>query len=342
MSAAASAHKDVRAQAREFAYEYGVLLAKFIDRYGLAVLALIASALIGWLVANGVSDYTKGGWELHIQQRALGINIHFHHWYYGIPLGLVALLLIKKQATLSIFLFGLGATLSTHSFINEMGIPSIIEGGETLRVPAVIYLPAVTLFCALYAFFIIRREEWLVRAKERDELAVTYFVDNVQVASTLAALDAWSDQHFGHKRLHHDRWTDIRYCYWSQVDRDLRGEWQLHWSCAPFDEQSQVLVIKLQHVPMVGRKGTLDEWLLEVHKLLKPTARLALTESPLGSPEAASPAGPKGSPLGSPEAASPAGPMGSPLGSPEAASPAGPKGGAAETAAIQEADAPKT
>jgi hypothetical protein len=279
MSALTPVQKDLRTRLREFVYEYGVLTAKFADRYGVAVLALIASALIGWLVANGVSDYTKGGWELHVQQRALGINIHFHHWYYGIPLGLIALLLIHKQATLSIFLFGLGATLSTHSFINEQGIPSIFEGGETLRVPPELYLPAVTLLCALYAFFIIRREEWLVRAKERDELAVTYFVDNAQVAKSLETLDAWSDQHFGRRRFHRDRWTDIRYCYWSQVDRDLRGEWQLHWSCAPFDEQSQVLVVKLQHVPMIGGKGTLDEWLLEIHGLLKPTARLAVSDS---------------------------------------------------------------
>ena len=281
MTALTPQHQDARTRLSEFAYEYGVLTLKFVDRYGLAIAALISSALIGWLVANGVSDYTKGGWELHIQQRALGVNIHFHHWYYGIPLGLIALLLIHKQTTLSIFLFGLGATLSTHSFINEHGIPSIFEGGETLRVPAELYLPAVTMLCVLYAFFIIRREEWLVRAKERDELAVTYFVDNAQVAQTLETLDGWSESHFGRRRFHRDRWTDIRYCYWNQVDRDLRGEWQLHWNCAAFDELSHVLVIKLQHVPMIGRKGTLDEWLLEIHALLKPTTQLAVSENSL-------------------------------------------------------------
>ena len=279
MTALTPADKDRRAQLRALAYEYGVLALKFLDRYGVAVLALLSSALIGWLVANGVSDYTKGGWELHIQQRALGINIHFHHWYYGIPLGLLALLLIHRQTTLSIFLFGLGATLSTHSFVNERGIPSIIEGGETLRVPAELYLPAVTMLCMLYAFFVIRREEWLVRARERDELAVTYFVEDGKVDQTLDTLEGWSKQHFMRRRFHRDRWTDIRYCYWSQVDRDLRGEWQLHWSCAPFDEECHVLVIKLQHVPMVGRKGTLDEWLLEIHELLKPMTTLVLNES---------------------------------------------------------------
>jgi hypothetical protein len=342
MSAAASSRKNLRSQVREFVFEYGILLLKFADRYGLAVLALISSALVGWLIANGVSDYTKGGWELHIQQRALGINIHFHHWYYGIPLGLIALLLIKKQATLSIFLFGLGATLSTHSFVNEMGIPSIFEGGETLRVPFEIYLPAVTLFCALYAFFIIRREEWLVRARERDELAVTYFVENAKVATTLATLDAWSVKHFGHRRFHRDRWTDIKYCYWSQVDRDLSGEWQLHWNCAPFDDHSYVLVIKLNHVPMVGRKGTLDEWLLEIHALLKPTTQLALSDSPVGSPEAAAPDHAQEAYRTGPKASSSGPPARDRDGADEPAAPTGPNGNAADSAPAVKVDASKT
>ncbi|MER3406284.1 MAG: hypothetical protein C4289_14905, partial [Chloroflexota bacterium] len=217
--------------------------------------------MLGWTVANGVSDYTKGGWETHFEQRALGINIHLHHWYYGIPLGVLALLLIAKQATLSIFLFGLGAALSTHSFVNERGIPSIMAGGETLRVPFEIYLPAVTMIAMLYAFFIIRREEWLARSREREELAMSYLVPTPHMHETLGRLNDWAQSHFTKKRIRFDRWTGIEYGYWRALDREMRGEWQLHYTSSPFDEQSHVLVIKLQHIPMIGRKGTLDEWL---------------------------------------------------------------------------------
>ncbi len=258
--------------------EFGLQLLKFTNRYGLAVAALVVSALLGWWTANSVSDYTKGGWETHVVQRSLGINIHFHHWYYGIPLGLIALLLIPRAATLSIFLFGLGASLSTHSFVNEGGIPSLIEGGETLHVPFELYLPAVTLFCALYAFFIIRREEWLVRSREREEMAMTYVSRNEQIKGALAKLDEWAKEHFTKKKMYFDRWTKIEYGYYRALDREQRGEFQLHYTAAPFDDVSYLLVITLQHVPMMGRKGKLDEWLEEVHHVLKPFTRLVLSE----------------------------------------------------------------
>ncbi len=267
-----------RQAVRHYAHDYGMALLKFADRYGLAVLALVTSAWLGWTVANGVSDYTKGGWETHIMQRNLGINIHFHHWYYGIPLGLIALLLIEKQATLSIFLFGLGASLSTHSYVNEGGIPSIFEGGETLRVPTEIYLPAVTLFVVLYAFFIIRREEWLARSREREELAMSYVCLNEHVAEVVGRLNAWAQSHFHKKKIVRDRWTNIEYGRWQAIDREMRGEWQLHYICSPFDNLHHLLVVKLHHVPMIGRKGTLDEWLEEIHQCLKPHAQLALIE----------------------------------------------------------------
>jgi len=260
------------------AREYGLQLLKFTNRYGLAVAALVISAWLGWWVANSVSDYTNHGWELHIRQPNLGVDIHLHHWYYGIPLGLIALILIPRAATLSIFLFGLGASLSTHSFVNEGGIPSIFEGGPTLHVPLEIYLPAGTLFVALYAFVIIRRQEWLVRSREREELAMTYVLRNEHIKDALAKLDEWAKERFNKKKMYFDRWTKIEYGYYRALDREQHGEFQLHYTAAPFDDQSYLLVIKLQHVPLIGRQVTLDEWLDEIHQLLKPYARLVLSD----------------------------------------------------------------
>jgi hypothetical protein len=263
---------------RYHAREFGLQVLKFANRYGLAIGALVFSALLGWWVANSVSDYTNHGWELHIRQPNLGVDIHFHHWYYGIPLGLIALLLIPRQATLSIFLFGLGASLSTHSFVNEGGIPSLMEGGPTWRIPIEIYLPFVTLFSALYAFFIVRREEWLVRSREREEIAMTYMTPNDHMQAALATLDEWGKAHFNKKRMYFDRWTHIEYGYFRALDREHHGEWQMHYTAAPFDDISHLLVIKLQHIPMIGRKGTLDEWLEEINALLKPHAHVVLQE----------------------------------------------------------------
>jgi len=61
---------------------------------------LVASAIFGWLAANSVSDYTKGGWEIHFIQRGIGLNLHFHHWYYSIPLGLLAFAIIESGLSL--------------------------------------------------------------------------------------------------------------------------------------------------------------------------------------------------------------------------------------------------
>lgn len=264
--------------ARQLARDFGLQVFKFVERYGLAMAALVISAVMGWNVANSVSDYTKGGWETHIVHSPLGIDIHLHHWYYGGPLGLLALLLIQRNTTLSIFLFGLGAALSTHSYVNEGGIPSLFENGETLIVPSIVYLPAVTLISVLYAVFLIRREEWLSRAREREEIAMSYLIPLDKVEPTLGRLKAWANVHFHRRKEYRDRWTNIHYGYCRTPDRELSGEWQLHYVCSPFDEYANLLVVKLQHLPMSGRKGTLDEWLEEINLLLKPDARLALIE----------------------------------------------------------------
>ena len=54
------------------------------------------------MFASSVSDYTKGGWEVHFIERGIGLNLHFHHWYYGIPLGLLAFALIWWPGPLAV------------------------------------------------------------------------------------------------------------------------------------------------------------------------------------------------------------------------------------------------
>lgn len=261
---------------------YWLLVQRFARRYGVAVLILVAAAFIGWTVASSVSNYTRGGWEMHFIERGIGLNIHFHHWYYGIPLGLLAFATIEWNANVSIFLFGLGQTLAAHSFINEHGIPSIIEGGPTLPVPPEVYFPTVTALSMLYAFFLIRREEWLVRAREREEIAVSYLCPKAFTGQILEHLEGWASKYFAHKRVQVDKDTGIEYAAWRVLDREARGEWQLHYTLSPFDDQLQLLVIRLAHIPLQGRAGQLDEMIREVDAAVQPLAQPAI-----GGPEAA-------------------------------------------------------
>ncbi|MDE3091020.1 MAG: hypothetical protein KGJ80_16730 [Chloroflexota bacterium] len=256
--------------------QYWLLVVRFARRYGVAVLALAASALIGWLVANGVSDYTKGGWEIHLIERGIGLNLHFHHWYYGIPLYLLAIALIEWHATTSIFVFGLGQTLAAHSFINEGGIPSIIEGGATWRISPEIYFPIITGLALLYAFFIIRREEWLARAKEREEISMSYLCPNGRMEQVLARLDQWAANYLEHKKSHIDPDTHIEYGEWRALDREFDGEWQLHYVASPFDEQLHLLDIRIEHIPLQGRAGKIDDWMQELDAALQPHIQPAI------------------------------------------------------------------
>ncbi len=262
--------------------QYWLLFARFSRRYGPAVLTLLASAVIGWLAASGVSDYTKGGWELHIIERGIGLNLHFHHWYYGIPLGLLAFAIIEWNTTVSIFLFGLGQTLAAHSFINEGGIPSIIEGGETWRVSPEVYFPIVTAFALLYAFFILRREEWLVRAKEREEISESYLCPKARTVDVIRQLDDWAEKYLTHKKQHTDPDTKIQYGHWQTLDGATNSEWQMDYVLSPFDDQLNLLVVRLQHIPLEGRAGELDDWIRELDAALQPLAQPAV-----GGPQAA-------------------------------------------------------
>ncbi len=258
------------------------LFLRFSERYGFAVLALVASVVIGWTVASGVSDYTHGGWEIHFIQRDVGINLHFHHWYYGIPLYLIAFAIIRWNATVSIFLFGLGETLAAHSFVNEHGIPSIFEGGPTWRVSPEVYFPVVTALTLLYAFFLVRREEWLARVRDREEIATSYLCRRDRTDAVLTTLRKWAALFLDHHKEYVDSDTNIRYGHWHGPDRERDGEWQLRYTVAPFDERLDLVVIHLEHVPIQGRAGQLDNWIVDLDALLKPLAQPAV-----GGPQAA-------------------------------------------------------
>ncbi|MBI3741576.1 MAG: hypothetical protein HY257_07460 [Chloroflexi bacterium] len=271
-----SAPANPFARLRTRAREYFLLARRFSKRYGPVLLALIASALIGWSFANGVSDYTNGGWEIHFNQRALGINIHFHHWYYGIPLYILAILLIELNDLISVFFFGLGQALAAHSFVNERGIPSLIEGAPVLPLPPEIYFPIATILALLYAFFVMRREEWLARAREREEIGTSYFCAKNNLDSVLAMVDQWAADKFSHSKRHRDGDTQIVYGEWRALDKQEKGEWQLHYIASPFDAQLMLVNIRMQHIPLQGRAGQLDEWIVELHNLLKTDAYLTI------------------------------------------------------------------
>lgn len=274
---------DEKATPRDFktrVLQYRLLLIRFASRYGPAVFTLIGAALIGWQVANSVSTYPKGGWEIHFIQSGIRLDLHFHHWYYGFPLYVIALLLIEWHDLASIFLFGLGQTLAAHSFVHEGGIPSLIEGGETWRLSPEIYFPIATALALLYAFFLLRRVEWLNRAREREEIAASYFYPKARSKDVWERLDNWASKYLTHQRRHRDPETNIEYGEWRAFDKT--AEWQLHYVSSPFDDELHLLVIRIEHIPLQGRLGKLDDWIRELDAALRPLAQPAV-----GGPQAA-------------------------------------------------------
>lgn len=244
-----------------------LVLRRFTLRYAPSLLTLVVAAVVGWVVASSVSNYTHGGWELHIERRfqqTVEVNIHFHHWYYGLPLFVLSLLLIQVNSTASNFLFGLGQSLAAHSYINEHGIPSIIEGGPTWNIPPEIYFPIVTALALLYAFFLVRREEWLARAREREEVALSYVGRSQDINSIMARVDEWARNYFRKKIIRREADTNIRYVQWRGLDIEHRGEWQLNFTVTPFEPGEVLWVFRLEHIPMTGSVGLIDEWLHEL------------------------------------------------------------------------------
>lgn len=256
---------------------------RFVRRFGPSVATLIVAALAGWLIANSVSNYTHGGWEIHFEQRfedKVLVNIHIHHWYYGVPLFFVALLLIRVNVLASTFVLGLGEALSAHSFLNEHGIPSIIEGGPTWNVPNEVYFPIVTALSLLYALFLIRREEWLVRERERERISASYIGPAAQLGSTFRRVDNWARKHFTKKKIQHDLYTQVWYGEWSGLDASEKGEWQLHYTATPYEADKLLWVFSLEHIPISGSVGLIDDWMHELDDALGPTLEPALLREP--------------------------------------------------------------
>ena len=247
-----------------------LLLRKFLRRHGPLLIVLILAAVTGWVGANSVSDYTNGGWELHFQRRfgqTILINIHIHHWYYGLPLYLVALLLVRAQPLASVFAFAFGQSLAAHSFVNEGGIPSIVEGGPTWRIPPEVYFPVVTSLCLLYGFFLVRREEWLGRERERERIVASYIGPLGSERDILGRIDEWGRTHFPRKRIHYDGDARIWYAEWI-APSDMEGEWQLHVTSTPFGDSDALWVVSLEHTPLRGRLGHIHERMRGLHEAL--------------------------------------------------------------------------
>jgi hypothetical protein len=257
----------------EFVLRNAITLWRFVRLYGGALFLLVVGALIAWGVAEAVSDYTQRGWEIHILQPTLGINLHFHHWYFGIPLALLAFLLLDANATASIVLFGMAQSLSAHSFINEGGIPSVFENGATFAVPSYLYFPITTGVTMLYMFFVMRREEWLRVAREREEIAISYFSAADRQPLALAALDRWAMTYFQRVRRHADPKTGIHTGQYSLATQPSDGLWSLEYASTPYDDGRHILVVRLQHSPFHQESARLLDWLNSLHAAMAAHAR---------------------------------------------------------------------
>jgi hypothetical protein len=261
-------------------------LGRYVRRFGPPVAALVLAAVLGWAIASSVSNYTHGGWEIHFEQRfnnQILVNIHFHHWYYGIPLFFLALMLIRANMMASTFVFGLGQSLSAHSFLNEHGIPSIFEGGPTWNIPPEVYFSVITAFSLLYAGFLIRREEWLEREHERERIAASYIGATAHLGSTFRRIDNWARRHFSQKKLQHDRDTQIWYGEWRGLDAAQKGEWQMHYTATPYEPETLLWVFSLEHIPINGSVGLIDDWMHELDDALGPALQPILLREPAPS-----------------------------------------------------------
>ena len=236
---------------------YLLLAERFVELYWPYVAAAVGGAALSWLTADAASDYTKGGWELHVQQRAWGLDLHVHHWYYGLPLLAIAFLLLDTRPVLSVFVFVFGQSLAAHSYHNERGIPSIFEGGATLAVPPFIYWPVASLLVALFTFFVVRAHEWLTLSAEREEAAASYVTDAVGAAAALDAVDAWARVEFDRAETATTK-RGVRTASYTRLDAGTRGLWELLCGATPLDGDRRLLTVRVLHVPLRGDAALLD------------------------------------------------------------------------------------
>ena len=53
-----------------------------------------------------------------------------------------------------------------------------------------------------------------------------------------------------------------------QLDVEHRGVWQLNYTVTPFEPGEVLWVFRLEHIPMTGSVGLIDEWLHELDDLV--------------------------------------------------------------------------
>jgi hypothetical protein len=267
------------------AARYVLLAGRFAELYWRYALAAVVGAWLAWVLADAASDYTRGGWELHLEQRAWGLDLHFHHWYYGIPLLVIAVVLLDDRPVLAVFVFVFGMALSAHSYHNEGGVPSLLEGGATLAIPAYLYWPLASLASALFTFFVVRSHEWLALQAAVEEAAATYRATHDRAADAFAALTAWGREEF-------DRETasatvrGARTASYSRLDREMRGIWELHCTSMRVDEATTLVTVRVRHMASRSRASDLLGMLALAHERVTPFAEHAVSSDRPTAPRA--------------------------------------------------------
>jgi hypothetical protein len=267
--------RTARYVARRIA-RYLLLAGRFATLYWSYVAAAVGGAALAWVLADAASDYTQGGWELHLEQRAWGLDLHFHHWYYGIPLLALAFTLLDTRPVGSVFVFVFGMALSAHSFHNEGGIPSIFEGGPTLAVPDFLYWPIASLLAALFTFFVVRSHEWLAIQAASEEAAASYVADREACDAAFEALAAWGRAEFDAETARRER-RAVRVASFSRLERHVRGIWELHCATRPVGDGRFLLTVRVVHMAPSRRTAELVGLIERADELVSPFA------APVGS-----------------------------------------------------------
>ncbi len=262
---------------------YLLLAGRFAELYWPYLVAVVVGAGLAWTSANAASDYTKGGWEFHLEQRAWGLDLHFHHWYYGIPLLALALVLVDTRPIFAVFLFVFGQALSAHSYHNENGIPSIFEGGATLAVPAFVYWPVASLLAALFTFFVVRAHEWLAIQASTEEASLSYRADRDACDAAFAALADWGRAEF-ERETAPEPLRDVRTASFSRLERGLRGIWELHCASRPVGDGTFLLTVRVRHMATATKTDRLVELLSLADERVRPYARPVVTPEEATAP----------------------------------------------------------
>ncbi len=250
---------------------YLVLAGQFTWLYWRYVAAALAGASLAWLLAGAASDYTRGGWEFHLEQRAWGLDLHFHHWYYGVPLLGVAVAILDSSPVTSVFVFIFGQALSAHSYHNEGGIPSLFEGGHTLAVPAFVYWPAASLLAALFTFFVVRSHEWLAVRASSEEASVSFTATRDACVLAFDALTAWARSEFEREKTSASSSGD-RSASFSRLEENIRGIWELHCASREIDDDECLVTVRIRHMALTRNPQRMLAFLGQANECVRPFA----------------------------------------------------------------------